>query len=132
MIRFRPAIVDDVPQILSWISADLDHAGKMSAEWWLAGSILSCCAEDAAGSVMYLRIDRELSKARMHIQFAPHREVSKIRVAGAFIEGLPRMAQTMKDMGFGSLVFESVSPSLIGFMGKMGFSPAGGNDFVRT
>jgi hypothetical protein len=130
MIRFTPTSIYDLPQIGEWISADLDHAGKMSSEWWMQGTILSCCAEDAGGPVMYLRIDREYPNARLHIQFAPAQQVSKIRVASAFIEGIPRMAKTMKDYGYLGMVFESCSESLVKFMERMKFVPYVGHDYV--
>lgn len=132
MIKFTATIPDDIPQIERWIFYDTDHKDKMDGKWWLGGTILSCCAEDAGGPVMYLRIDKENDKVRMHIQFAPANEVSKIRVAGAFLDGLPRMIQTMHGMGFRELIFESCSKSLIRFMERFGFRAIGENQFVRA
>lgn len=132
MIRFDEIIPDDLPQIGEWIEAEPDHKGKMTPLWWMQGTVLSCCAEDDRGPVMYLRIDREGDWARLHIQFGPQHQVSKLRVAGAFIEGIPRMADTMANYGFKALVFASTSDSLIGFMRKMGFVPSGGCDYLRS
>lgn len=132
MIHFTPTVTADSERIRRWIDKDPDHAGKSSPEWWTKGTVLSCCAEDQAGPVMYLRIDKEEDKARMHIQFAPQNEVSKLRVAGAFIDGIPRMLSSMKHLGFSGLIFKSTSASLIRFMGRMGFVSIGDDDFVRT
>jgi len=131
MIRFTATLVDDLPEIQRWIDADADHAGKMEAPWWRGGDVLNCCAEDEHGPVMYLRIDKEKDKVRMHIQFAPTNEVSKLRVAGAFIEGLPRMILSMKKLGFSAIVYESTSQSLIRFMWRMHFVPLGENQYLR-
>lgn len=131
MIKFTATIADDIPQIQRWIDADDDHREKMDGKWWLQGSVLNCCAEDKAGPVMYLRIDRESDRVRLHIQFAPTNEVSRIRVAGAFIDGLPRMLSTMKGMGFRELVFESCSKPLVAFMSRFGFRAISEREFVR-
>lgn len=132
MIRFEPSIADDLPRIAEWIDADGDHRGRMEPNWWLEGTVLSCCAKDDNGPVMYLRMDREGDRARMHIQFAPEKQVSKMRVASAIIDGIPRMVETMANFGFKALVFDSISSPLINFMTKkMGFIWAGGDDYLR-
>ena len=132
MIKFTPTIPDDIEQIERWIAWDDDHRGKVTGKWWLEGNVLSCCAEDRGGPVMYLRIDRESDRVRMHIQFAPANEVSKIRVAGAFIDGLPRMKFQMKKMGFREIVFESCSKPLVRFMEKFGFRAIGEGNFASA
>lgn len=132
MIRFRQTTGMDIPQLAEWILADEDHRGKMTADWWLKGDILNCGVEDGHGVVMYMRFDKDDDRSRVHIQFALEIVVSKMRVAAAFLEGLPRMATTLSQMGFGPMIFESVSPPLIAFMGRMGFTHEKGNEFVRA
>lgn len=124
MIKFTPAIVDDIAEIAEWISADPDHQNKnIPANWFLTGNdcILSTCIEDKSGPVMYLRIDTENDRARLHVQFAPPNQVSKIRTAKVLLEALPVVNLEMKKKGFKGLLFESTCPSLIAFMNKLKF-----------
>lgn len=132
MIEFVCIEPGDLAQIQRWIDSDQDHRGKMDAMWWTESNLLNCRVKDEHGSVMYLRVDEEQEKVRLHIQFAPQNEVSKMRVAAAFIDGFPRMLQTIKNMGYAGIVFESTSSSLIHFMRRMGFEPCGGQDYLRT
>jgi len=127
LIQFLPTSTDDLPQLTEWIALDPDHAGKMAAAWWMQGQILSCRVEDGMGPVMYLRIDREGMMARLHIQFGP---VAKSRIARAFIDGIPRMKSMLVGSHYTAMIFESVSESLISFMGQMGFLCYEGNDYV--
>jgi hypothetical protein len=125
MIKFTPAIVDDIAEIAEWINLDGDHQNKgIPANWWLTGNdcITAGCIEDQSGPVMYLRIDAEGDFVRGHIQFGPESRVSKKRTALVLLEGLPAVALEMKKKGFKGILFESTCPSLIAFMNKLKFN----------
>lgn len=127
---FRETQPDDSERISDWIQRDLNHAGKMSSDWWLEGSVLSCCVEDNDGPVLYLRLDSEGSAVRLHIQFAPTEVVPKMRTAKAIMRGFPKLAEVMKEQGAKAILFESESNPLIKFMNKMGFDYWKDNDYV--
>lgn len=131
MIKFTETLESDLPQIEEWISADEDHRGKMSAEWWLTGaaSFLSFCIQDDIGPVFYARLDYEDDLIRMNIQFAPYSEVSKRRIMEAVLEGFPKVEALIKTEAKG-MVFESTAPLLIRFFTKFGFRLHENNDYV--
>jgi hypothetical protein len=80
--------------------------------------------EDAQGIVLFLRADDEHDgRVRLHVQFAPS-VVSKRRVAVALLKAIPVFADTVKR----PLVTESVSPSLIAFLQRVGFKAVEGTD----
>lgn len=121
MINFRPIKSTDTEILTDWIERDLDHAGRMSAEWWSEGSVLSCSVDDIKGPVLFLRLDGERAHVRMHIQFAPEDVVSKIRTAKAILEGIPVLAELMDEHEATKIVFESTNDQLVKFMNRMGF-----------
>jgi hypothetical protein len=127
---FSPSVDTDLEQIKEWIDKDPYHKDQ-PADWWLTGNgYLSCALQDSIGPVFYLRFDQESDLLRMSTQFAPFEEVSKIRVAKAILKTFPKFIEAMRPK-FKGIVFESVSPTLIGFMAKLGFTHSGeGNDYT--
>lgn len=137
MIKFIPTSLDDQPQISEWLSEDPSKKGdSIMPGWWVTGveCLMAGCAQDDCGPVVYLRFDRDGDFIRMHTIFAPEREVSKSRLARAITEAMPALGVMAVRNGGKGIVFESVSPKLIDFMGRFGFVPRPDcpNDFVWT
>jgi hypothetical protein len=124
-MRFEPTTVEDVPQIKSWIALDEFHH-EQDALFYLGGTntIVAVRLMDADGVVLYLRADVEGPAVRLHVQFGPVEQVSKLRTARALMKAVPAFADAVKK----SLVTESVSPSLIKFLQRVGFQTVEGTD----
>jgi hypothetical protein len=120
----------DIEQLTEWIKADPYHEHNINPTWWLTGSgLLSYCIQDSIGPTMYVRIDAENGLMRIHTQFAPESEVSKLRVVKCLIKALPVMEFHGRKMGMTGFVYKSTSESLIEFMQKkFGFTPTGSDD----
>jgi hypothetical protein len=128
-VNFSPSIDSDLDQLKEWIDKDPYHKDQ-PADWWLTGNgYLSCALQDDKGPVFYLRFDQEGDLLRMSTQFAPESEVSRIRVAKAILKTFPKFIESMRPK-FKGIVFESISPELIGFMSKLGFNKTNGDDYV--
>ena len=130
--EFRAATLEDAPLLDSWIAADPWHAGRITAEQWLApkgqnGELLkgfeNLRAVDAAGTLLFLRCKNAM---RIDIQFAPGVER---RTAHALATGVPEMRKLARGRGYRELIFESRSERLIRFMRRMGFE-ASPNEFI--
>lgn len=133
MIKIEPSINSDIEILIRWIKLDIDSTHhNINPLWWLTGNgILSYRIEDSIGITMYVRIDSEDKLMRLHTQFGPESEVSKIRVVKSLLWALPKMELAGKDFGLIGFVFKSVSPSLIEFMKKLGFTPIGNDDYSK-
>lgn len=133
MINFTPSTLDDVEQLTEWIAHDPYHFHQGQPEWWLSeaqGSLLAFCLTDAQGPLTYVRLDAEGEYVRIHTQFAPESVVSKRRLVVGMIYAVKCLIQLYKNNGAKGLVFNSVNPSLVGFMGKhLGFNPVGDDDY---
>ena len=126
--EFRAATLEDAPLLDSWIAADPWHAGRITAEQWLApkgqnGELLkgfeNLAAVDAAGTLLFLRCKNAM---RIDIQFAPGvEEKAAGRTARALFTGVPTMAALARERGYRELIFESRSERLIAFLKRMGF-----------
>ena len=120
MIIFKASTVDDVSQIQEWTDADVYHRGQHNPGWWITGNgLLSFRVDDETGPLFYVRLD-DGEFCRLSVQFAPSNVVSKRRLIPAMLETLPKLIETAK--GSKGLIFDSVSPALIKFMGKMRFT----------
>ena len=136
----RPTTEEDLPKIREWLAADPWHKAnpKHSAEFLLTGQgMLTFCLTDDEGPLCFVRLDKEGDWdepwARLATQFGPESEVSKRRlVAGLLGSGIPAIILHAQEHGCLGIVFESVSPALITFMGKLGFKAAGGDDYALT
>jgi hypothetical protein len=102
MLSFLPTTVLDAEIIRDWITADTYHAGQHES-FYLEGSVAATKLEDEQGTVLFLRMDKEMNATRLHVQFAPPEIVSRMRVAKALVRSLPVVSQHL-----GALVTESV------------------------
>jgi hypothetical protein len=123
MIKFIPTVKEDVDQIREWTNADPWHQIQ-EPEWWLTGSeaYVCACVQDEVGPVVYLKVEEE-AVFRLHCQFGPRREVSRLRLIQAMEEGLPPLLLHLLGKGK-NVVFNSHNPSLIKFMVSKGFRPS--------
>lgn len=131
-VQFRATKLFDTVILADWIEQDIFHFGKMKAGWWLptTGNLLACCVEDEKGPVMYLRVDADMDKVRLNIQFAPEEQVSKRRVVRAVLDGFPRLVEVAKSYKVKGMIFESVNEPLIQFMKSQGFEHCNGDDYL--
>jgi hypothetical protein len=129
-----PSTPDDIEQLTEWIKNDPYHKDCLDPLWWLTGQgVLSYCIQDNRGPTMYVRIDLDMLALRIHTQFAPLAEVSKVRVVRSLLWALPRMKPVAVQNGCNSYVFNSTSPDLIEFMKKkFGFVSVGGGDYAAS
>jgi hypothetical protein len=136
----RPTTLEDLPKIREWLAADPWHQAdpRHTAEFLLTGNgMLTFCLTDDEGPLCFVRLDKEgdwdAPMARLATQFGPESEVSKKRlVTGLLGSGIPAIILHAQERGCMGIVFESISPTLIAFMGKLGFKAAGGDDYVLT
>lgn len=81
---------------------------------------------------MFVRTDQDADYLRLHTQFAPESEVSKLRVIKSIIFALPKMEHIAKQNNLKGLIYMSQSQPLIQFMQiKFRFTPvaAGSDDY---
>jgi hypothetical protein len=110
----------DAEQINSWIAADPDHRDKpISQDYFMtgsSGSILVFKVIDMLGIVFYVRIEPAPdNQARIHMQFSPG-NVAKKRVVTAILTVFPKIIALLQTKGVSAIVYESISPSLIGWL----------------
>lgn len=130
-MKFTESIESDIEQLSLWIQNDPYHMDCLNPYWWLTGQgLLSYCLQDAKGPTMYVRLDVEDNLLRLHTQFAPESEVSKLRVVKSLLWALPKMQQIACENNLKGFIYKSSSESLIKFMkNKFGFIPAGSDDY---
>jgi len=132
-MNFTPSTLDDIEQLTEWIAHDPYHFHLGQPEWWLSGaegSLLAFCLMDARGPLTYVRLDSEGEYVRIHTQFAPETQVSKRRLVVGMIWAVKVLIEVYKAQGHKGLIFNSVSPGLIGFMDKhLGFKSIGNDDY---
>lgn len=128
--------VEDIPMIARWIAADPDHRddARSSPEFLLTGlGALAFKVVDDKGPLFFTRLDVEGDMLRLATQFGPPEEVSKNRLVTALLStGIPAIINFAKRGKYRGIVFESTTESLIKFMDKQGFKPAGGDDYALT
>jgi hypothetical protein len=129
MISFSNATENDIPQISEWVAADPYHKHQGQPEWWLTGNgLLAFCLMDDKGPLTYVKLDEEGEYVRIHTQFAPESVVSKRRLVIGMMGCMKVLKDLYKDKK--GLIFNSLNPSLIAFMGKhQGFKSVGSNDY---
>ena len=127
---------EHLPQIAAWIKADPFHekVSENNPEFLLTGNgEISFRVEDKLGTVFFFRLDKEGDLLRWAGQFGPREEVSKRRLVIAMLrEGLPFIIAFARKNGYKGVVFESVNPPLIAFLGKQGFKSVGDADYQLT
>jgi hypothetical protein len=122
----RKAEEKDKARLSEWIAADKcpQHRG-VNPEWWMDEGF---AVENASGPVFYLKFENVM---RCYIQFAPDvdrdQEVTKLALKNAFYQ----VAVGAKQHGYKEIIYDSESPSLIGFMKQFGFKEATNNFLVR-
>lgn len=133
MINFSVSTIEDVPQLTEWIAHDPYHFHQGQPEWWLTGmegSLLAFLLTDERGPLTFVRLDREGEHVRIHTQFAPRAEISQRRLVAGMIQCLDALVMRATVEGFKGMIFNSISPSLISFMGKrFGFKSIGNDDY---
>jgi hypothetical protein len=131
-MKFSPSTEQDTEQLSEWIKADIDLPHRnVSPSWWLTGNgVLSYCLQDFKGPTMYVRLDKDKDMMRLHCQFAPVSEVSRMRVARSLLFALPRMREIAKKNNLKGFVYTSTNSDLICFMQTcFGFIPFGNDDY---
>lgn len=130
-MKFTNTVASDIEQLTEWISSDPYHKDCIDPHWWMTGrGLLSFCLQDQKGPTMFVRLDKDEDRIRIHTQFAPESEVSKLRVAKTIIQVLPVLMVYGKERKLKGFVIKSVSPSLINFLQiKFGFTPIGNDDY---
>lgn len=131
-MKLTPTTSDDLPKIREWIELDPWHKDTPEiAEKLLTGNgLLSFNLADDDGVICYTRLDKENELVRFATQFGPEEQVSKRRlVTGLLQMGIPAIIKFAKDRNFKGLIFKSTSPTLIAFMRKQKFEPAGNDDY---
>jgi len=136
MINISEIIQDDVPQIAEWIAADSWHSRDpkwQNPEYMITGcGLMSFCLEDESGPLAYIQLLDDEDDARIAMQFAPEEVVNKRRlILGLIKVGIPVMKGMAEGFGKKGLVFETFSPSLIGFAENNGFQRVGETDDYR-
>lgn len=133
-MRITSSSEQDVEKLSQWIEADPYHKDCFDPTWWLTGSgILSFCLQDDIGPVAYVRLDEKDVDGliRLHTQFAPIEEVSKLRLAKSMIWCVPVVQKFCKQNGGKGVIFQSVNSLLIEFMKKkFNFEEFGQDNFV--
>lgn len=132
-MKLTESTLSDIKQLTEWIASDSYHKVQGQAEWWLTGNggLLSFCLQDEKGPLCYVRLDAPYEGlVRLHTQFGPIEEVSKIRLVRGMLKCIPIVIDFSKNQGALGIIFNSVSPTLIAFMSKYGFRPTEDDDFV--
>lgn len=121
---------NDIYQLTEWIQNDPYHRDYLNPAWWLTGNgLLSYVIVDSKGPTMFVRTDAENGLLRIHTQFAPVSEVSKLRVIKSIIFALPGMKAVALQNKLTGFIYKSTSPDLIKFMQvKFNFTPTGADD----
>lgn len=131
MITITESTLADIPLLTEWISRDPYHFHLGQPHWWLSqaeGSLLAFRLDDDKGPLTFVRLNAEGEHVRIHTQFAPEDVVSKRRLVVGMVYAIKSLIVLFQDKSKG-LIFDSVSPTLIAFMGKnFGFKHVGGND----
>ena len=132
-MQLAPTTEQDTQQLINWITADPYHKDCDNPVWWFTGNgILSYKIVDSQGVTMYVRTEADNNLLRLHTQFGPDCEVSKIRVIKSLLWALPKMESVGKQFDLTGFVFKSESVSLINFMKlKFGFVSIGNDDYSK-
>ena len=116
-VRFVITTKDDESTLHEWINADPWHSYKDAVEWWTSGGYLTFKLVDEKGTVVFVRLDRDLGTlVRLHAQFAPSNVVSENRTAVAITRGIRDFISHAVSNGVTGIVTELMSPKLVSFM----------------
>jgi hypothetical protein len=136
MMKLLPINQSDLRLLQEWMLVDVDpdHHDADPAIFLTgsAGTLLTFqIDDDEATPAMFVRISREGDAARIEIEFAPEAVVSRRRVAGSIATVFPKIIEFLQSQGILSIIYDSVSPSLIKFLMQYKFERvAETNDYV--
>lgn len=127
---FKETTPMDIERLKQWIESDPYHRGTDPLFWMTGNGLLSFRVEDQKGTTMYIRLDKDDNLLRIHTQFAPENQVSKLRTVKSLILGFPKIECVARANSLDGYVFGSYSPDLILFMvRKFGFTPISDGDY---
>ena len=133
-MELAQTLQQDITQITRWAEQDIDPAHRdIDPYWWLTGNGILCYKiVDSQGVTMYVRTEADNNMLRLHTQFGPESQVSKIRVIKSLLWALPKMEVVGKQFELTGFVFRSQSELLINFMTlKFGFESLSGDDYCK-
>lgn len=122
----------ELPIMAEAMAKDPQHAGQTPMAWVSDPLTENYVWDDAPGDnedgkpIFFWRQSKVL---RIDIQFVP--ELNGMATGKALVKGLIWLEERAKAAGFREIVFDSVYPSLIAFMGKLGFEPMGKDNFRK-
>lgn len=114
----KASATDDRALLEEWIARDTDHAGRTTAEAWLAETpgVQNLLVSDRWSPVLFVRLSNAM---RIDMEFAP--AVSRSRLAYTLATGVPWLAGKLRDQAYRELIYESRAPRLVSFFEGMGF-----------
>lgn len=116
--QLQPARDEEHRALLAaWIAAEPDHAGRTTAEAWLAKAkgVQNLLCVDRQGPLLFLRCSNVM---RFDLQIAPN---SELRAARAVMTGIPWLANEFRDQGYRELIGETRGQNLIRLLHRIGF-----------
>lgn len=134
-MKLIPSTEQDITTLTQWIQNDPYHKDYLDPLWWLTGAdgtLLAFCLTDDQGAICFVRLDEKNDNTiRLHCQFAPRDQVSKIRLLKGMLKCIPVVQSFCRNEGASGIVFQSVNPLLIDFMKrKFGFEHVSQNDYL--
>ena len=136
-ITIVPSTEKDIATLRYWMDVDIDPTHHCADPfWWITGSegsLLCFCTQDSEGPLCYVRLDPKDSDGliRLHTQFAPRDQVSKLRLVGAMLKCFPMVQLFCRQQSGSGIIFQSTSMSLIDFMKrKFGFEQFSQDQFI--
>lgn len=127
-LTHRESNADDLKQLQKWTEADSTHKDLLPAEFWLPSidaegkkelGVKCLAVEGPSGVKFYLRMENVM---RVYVQFPPEGEYDPEDMKQALETSFRFVASGAKKIGYKSMVFNSVSKSLIHFFSKFGFT----------
>jgi hypothetical protein len=114
--------IDDGRLLEAWIAAEPDHAGRTTAEAWLAphAGVQNLLAADPEGPIVFARLSNAM---RVDLQIAPHVEE---RAAAALRTGLPWLAGMLRLQGYREIIGQTGGRALAAFLLRMHFKRSEG------
>lgn len=124
---FRRPTEEDKEVLLNWIALDPEHSAKgMTPDFFFKDDTLPMVIGDLCGPGLYVRLDSEPpDSVRLHVQFGP----DKVRSGKSLLRAWPTFRAHVEASGVKRMVFESLSPQLVGFCRRcFGFTSVPGTD----
>ena len=123
----RPCVFGDLGLATWWTSQDPAHATTTDPKFWIEQTLKdnSFILEDRVGEIFFFKMSLTDTpkEIEIHIQFAPHDEVSRQRVMHGLIHGFEWLQKELSQIGFETIYFNSMDRGLIHFCGRrLGFN----------